>query len=112
MTHPPPASPGHPSTPAALRWAATVAEFERSGLSLRAFAARHQLNASTFAWWRSRLRQASLRSPRFQAVEVHIEPAAPSPAPLRIELAGGSVVLVVPPDANLDQLRAVVALLA
>ncbi|HMV69008.1 MAG TPA: hypothetical protein PKA64_19325 [Myxococcota bacterium] len=43
---------------------------------------------------------------------MHIEPAAPSPAPLRIELAGGSVVLVVPPDANLDQLRAVVALLA
>lgn len=99
-------------TPAARRWATIVSEFEHSGLTLRAFAARHQINASTLAWWRSRLRSDSQLAPRFRAVEVRVEEVAPPPPALRVELAGGAVVVVVPVGVDLEQLRSVVAVLA
>lgn len=42
-------------TPAATRWSKLIDEQEDSGLSVRDFAANRGLNASTLAWWRSRL---------------------------------------------------------
>jgi transposase-like protein len=42
-------------TPAATRWSKVIDEQEASGLSVRDFAAEHDVNPSTLAWWRSRL---------------------------------------------------------
>ncbi len=44
-------------TAAARRWRALVDAHAASGLTNRAFAAQHDINPRTLAWWRSRLRR-------------------------------------------------------
>jgi transposase-like protein len=39
----------------AAQWRTLVAAFEQSGVSRRAFCARHGVSVSTFDWWRKRL---------------------------------------------------------
>lgn len=59
-------------TPAATRWAAIIAEQERSGLTIRAYAEAHDLNPSTLGWWRSRLGRAHRPQPAARFAEVEI----------------------------------------
>lgn len=44
------------------RWAVRIAAFEASGQTARAFARAHDLNPSTLAWWRWRLRREAERA--------------------------------------------------
>lgn len=52
------------TTTAESKWRALIAAQERSGQSVREFAATRGVNAATLYWWRSRLRQR--RRPRRQ----------------------------------------------
>lgn len=101
-------------TPTARRWANLLTQLARSGLTLREFAAQRDLNASTLAWWRTRLRKP--RPPlvgRFRAVEVpELVPVVAAARPLRVQLAGGRVVIEVVADTDLGQLGRVVEALS
>lgn len=44
-------------SPTARRWSDVLADADRSGLSLRAFAQREGHNPNTLAWWRWNLRR-------------------------------------------------------
>lgn len=46
---------------AEARWRRLIEEQERSGLSVRKFAARRGISAGTMSWWRSELRRRSER---------------------------------------------------
>jgi hypothetical protein len=76
-------------SPAAMRWAALVAEFEGSMLSLQVFAERRGVNPSTLAWWRSRFRSMArttalaVQPPAF--VELAVETARACPIRLRFD---------------------------
>ena len=52
-----------PETEATLRWRQIVADHDRSGLTIRAFAEERGLNQGTLAWWRSRIRQLGVEAP-------------------------------------------------
>lgn len=66
----------------AAQWRALVGAFEVSGLSRRAFCARHEVSVSTFDWWRKRLRDEPREVPAVRAaaealfVELGAPPAA------------------------------------
>jgi transposase-like protein len=93
-------------TPTAQRWAALVAELERSPLSLSAFARRHGVHPSTLSSWRSRLASASRSS------FVDVTPAR-TPAPvLELELPDFGVRVPVPVGTDLAWLRTVLEALA
>jgi transposase-like protein len=49
-------------TPAATRWSEIIDQQEASGQSVQEFAAAHDLNRATLAWWRSRLGRSRRRS--------------------------------------------------
>lgn len=82
-------------TPAAARWSALIDRHERSGQTLRAFAADNDINPNTLAWWRSRLGRVQ-RPATEPFLEVVVDPAPSSPP----QNDDGTVVLV------LDDLRA------
>lgn len=46
------------------RWSRLVAEWKRSGLTARAFAARRGIRASTLSWWHWRLRRGGAADDR------------------------------------------------
>lgn len=83
----------------AARWARLLAEQQRSGQSVRAFAQARGLNPNTLSWWRWNLRQ---REPAFYEVCV---PA--SETPLVLTLARLGVCVEVGPDTDLARLRQV-----
>jgi hypothetical protein len=58
-----------------------MAEWERSGLDRKAFAASRRINVGTLSWWRWRLRGAPLEAvsmPDLRLVKVDVEPEARS----------------------------------
>ena len=63
-------------------------EHERSGISLKAFAAAAEIPYSTLSWWRSRLQREE--TPRFVPVRVQEERA------VAVEIVVGDVVVRVP----------------
>ena len=66
---------------AEAKWAKRIARFERSGLSIRAFAARDELKAGSLSFWRWKL--------------AHRRPAAEPVAPLRfVELTAAKAATV------------------
>ena len=52
------------------KWRAWIEEQESSGLTVREFAARHDLSPATVYWWRSRLRRRSAEVLDLVPVEV------------------------------------------
>lgn len=98
------------SSPAALRWAALVRELDASELSLKVFAQRRQVNPSTLAWWRSRLRNhrhlpAAAPAPTFFEVDV-VRPTGDATLDLRFDRL--SAVLEIRRGTDLQWLRSVV----
>ncbi|MCE9635115.1 MAG: hypothetical protein K8T90_05350 [Planctomycetes bacterium] len=81
------------------RWVAQqmrelLQEHERSGMSLKAFAAAAEVPHSTLSWWRTRLR-ADAESTRF--VPVHVEELRRPPVEI---VVGDVVVRVADADEN------------
>lgn len=99
-----------PLTPTAQRWAVLVTALEQSNLTTRAFAARHAVNPSTLAWWRSRLRD-TVREAAFVPVEL-VEPATLELPTLEVHVARTGATVTVPVGADLAWLRAVVEALS
>jgi hypothetical protein len=69
-------------TRAARRWAPLVDEHRRSGLTIKAFCEKHNLNHGTFGWWRLRLlRDPVPQQPKtetFIALELAGDPVRPT----------------------------------
>lgn len=87
------------------RWAAVLADLERSGLSVASYSREHGLSARTLSWWRWALKArplGKLPSPRgdvparrggaalsFVPVHVLAGPSAPDDGGLQVVLGGG-----------------------
>jgi len=94
-----------PATTGAARWAKRVERLERSGLSIRTFAAREGLKAGSLSFWKWKLahqgsgdgRAGAERVAPLQFVELTAK-EAPGPAPARagfeVVLSSGRVVRV------------------
>ena len=81
------------------QWQRWIDQWRASGLSVRAFCARHRLPTPTFYAWRRRLRRRAAEPAPFLPVQV-VPDTPPHPAsPLEVVLAGGPVVRV---PAGLD----------
>ena len=93
-------------TPATRRWRKLVNAHATSGLTLRAFAEAHQINAGTLSWWRSRIRkldrEASADLAPFTSLTV-VRPAGH----LRLALHDHKAHLVVDADTDLELLKRV-----
>jgi transposase-like protein len=92
------------STPATLHWEPIVRRARQSGLSMRAYARQHGINASTLAWWNWRFGD-DLAEPAF--VEVMVG----DPRPL-LRLQVGPVQVDVDDETDLVLLRRVVEALS
>ena len=91
------------------QWRRWIALWQRSGLSVAAFCARHRLATATFYAWRQTLKRRD--PPPAPLVPVHLvadDPPTP-PSPLEVVLHDGRVVPVAPrlDPATLRQLLAV-----
>ena len=89
------------------RWRALVTDLQQSGLPIREFAVRRDVNAKTLAWWRTKLARVPA-TPTF--VEVRL--ALPSPTPVaravRLSFTTMPVSVEVPVGTDLAWLRRVV----
>lgn len=92
-------------SPAAERWSSVLADADRSGLSLRAFARREGLNPSTLAWWRWNLKREQGEH-AVRLAEVVLVDDAPQPAPLHVRI--GEADILVHEDTDLQLGRRVV----
>jgi hypothetical protein len=82
-------------------WRRKLEQWRRSGLSVRAFCARHGLTEPTFYFWRRTLAQRDEATVRFVPVQVVPDPLAdvpPTPTGVGLELllAGGRVLRIGP----------------
>ena len=99
-------------TPAARRWRRLLERQAASGLRDKAFARLHNVNPSTLAWWRSRLRRLDAEAKQLPAAQpmftevVVAQPAAPT-APLVLALDRFRARLVVDRRTDLDLLHRV-----
>lgn len=92
MSSPSASTPRGPRAAARRRWLQLVADYERSGLTQRAFCERHGLALSSLARWRRRVaRDQAVRPPAFVAVTVTEDRSVPA-ASLRVTLPGGLIV--------------------
>jgi transposase-like protein len=69
-------------------WRRWVEQWQGSGLSVRAFCARHGLAEPSFYAWRRRLGPGG-GAPAFVPVRIAAEPAADAAYPFEVVLAGG-----------------------
>jgi hypothetical protein len=88
------------------KWRALIAEQQRSGLSVREFAASRDLAATTLYWWRSELKR-----PRADLVPVEIVEPEPADLPGYELSVGDSMTLRIPPGFDEAELRRLVAAL-
>ena len=68
------------------QWRALVAEHDRSGMTAKEFAGRHDITPNTLYWWRSHLRR---RQPDTALVPVSVlerDPERPPPSEASFEL--------------------------
>jgi hypothetical protein len=92
------------------QWQQWIQQWQASGLSVRAFCARHRLAEPRFYAWRRQLRQRPRPGTGFVPVQV-LAPAAPAGAHvLEVVLAGGRR-LRVPPGFDAATLRHLLAVL-
>ena len=101
-------------TPAARRWRRLLEKQAASGLRDKPFARLHNVNPSTLAWWRSRLRHIDAAAKQLPAEEmVFTEVAVERPtAPLVLALDRFRVRLVVDRRTDLDLLHKVLEVVA
>lgn len=85
-------------------WKRLVAEYEKSGLTQKAFARREGINVHTFVAWLGRERKAAMRVPAVRFREVSLAPAAA--AALEVQLPDGMVVRGSSPQALAELVRA------
>ena len=91
-------------------------QYRRSGLSLLAFAQRHQLCYSTLIRWRKRFGQPAQSqralkvAPSPQFIPVHLEPEPAPGAPYVLGLSGGRS-LKIPPGFETESLRRLLTVL-
>jgi|SRR5579871_3519188 len=78
------------------QWRRWIRDWRASGLTVRAFCARHGLTEPSFYAWRRVLLQRSTEAATFLPVQVVTEPVPPSASPLEVILAGGRTVRVAP----------------
>lgn len=76
------------------QWRDRLAAWRRSGLSVRAFCARHGLSQPSFYAWRRELAKRDAARPAF--VPVHVLPEPARQAALSVLLAGGRSIRVAP----------------
>jgi transposase-like protein len=74
-------------------WRQLVSDWQRSGLSVEAFAAEHELNAHTLTWWRTQFRQ---EVPPLRFAPVRLSPPPSPPAPAVVDVLIADVTLRVP----------------
>lgn len=96
-------------TRAEARWRSLILAQQRSGSSVREFAAARGISAVTFYWWRRRLRQREGDLVAVQVVDRAMKPAGHgSGFELRI---GDAMTLQIPPGFDEAELRRVVQVL-
>jgi hypothetical protein len=93
----------------AQQWQRWIDQWRRSGLSVRAFCARHRLATASFYNWRRILKQRATAEVVFAPVQVVADPVATHTGTLELVLADGRMVRVAPgfDAATLRQLLAV-----
>jgi transposase-like protein len=102
-----------PDTTTATRWRAVVEAHAASGLTIRDFARQHGVNASSLAWWRSRLRNSDLKQTPTTAPpvfsELTVAPEATASPELRralvVSFGSRQVSVVVDDQTDLTLLR-------
>jgi transposase-like protein len=85
-------------------WKRLLDEYEKSGLTQKAFARREGINVHTFVAWLGRHRKAARNLPAVRFREVSLAPAAV--APLEVQLPDGVVVRGSSPQALAELIRA------
>jgi hypothetical protein len=71
-------------------WRHLIDQWQRSGLSVRAFCQRQHLAVPSFYAWRRTLRQRDASAPPVTFLPVHVRPDDPdTPPPLELVLANG-----------------------
>jgi hypothetical protein len=92
------------------QWRRRIGQWQQSGLSVRAFCARHDLAQGSFYAWRRAIQQRDAAAGPFVAVQVvgDDEPAAGQP--FEVVLPGGRA-LRVPPRFDRTALRQLLAVL-
>ena len=96
----------------AAKWQAIIGEQEKSGLTVREFAATRGIAAGTLFWWRSRLRRKGLSTDALVPVEVVDAVADNDNKPRVLELqVRDDIVLRLPHDFDEGALRRVLTVL-
>jgi hypothetical protein len=90
------------------QWRQWIAAWQASGLSVRAFCARHRLAEPSFYAWRKKLTRRDAAAPAF--VPVQVVPDEAAAGGVTVVLAGGRTVRV-SPGFDAATLRRVVAVL-
>jgi hypothetical protein len=92
-------------------WTATVADWERSGLTAARYSADRGVHESTLRWWRTRLRRLpSPQSPSLALLRVEVPSSMIEPATLTALVGAAELRIAVGTDA--DYIGAVVAAIA
>ncbi len=89
------------------RWSALVTDLQRSGLPIREFAARRDVNPKTLAWWRTKLVRAPA-TPTFVELRLALPSPTPVARPVRLSFTTMPVSVEVPVGTDLAWLRRVV----
>jgi hypothetical protein len=91
------------------QWRRRIDQWRVSGLSVRAFCARHGLATASFYHWRRVLQRRAAKEPAFVPVQVLADAVPDRASPLEVVLADGRTVRVAPgfDAATLRQLLAV-----
>ncbi len=91
------------------QWRRWIDRWRASGLSVRAFCARHRLSSASFYHWRRVLQRRATEEPTFVPVQVVADAMPVQASPQEVVLADGRAVRVAPgfDAATLRQLLAV-----
>jgi transposase-like protein len=92
------------------QWRRWLVQFQHSGLSVRAFCARHGLSPQSFYAWRRQIRQRDAAADPFVAVQLVAADEPARVASFEVVLAGGRT-LRVPPGFDATALRQLLAVL-
>jgi transposase len=92
------------------QWRHWIRQWQRSGLSVRAFCARHYLSQPSFYAWRRTLQQREAATPALVPVRVLPDETSAPPSSLEVVLARGRC-LRVPPGFDPATLRQLLAVL-
>jgi transposase len=92
------------------QWRRWIGQWQHSGLSVRAFCARHDLAQPSFYAWRRLIQQRDAAAGTFLGVQVVPDDEPSSADPFEVVLAGGRT-LRVPPGFDAAALRQLLAVL-